>query len=167
MWRACFHVRWNCFGALPRPPQSCYQQKQKSPACERSKQIKQERPRGRTGEQGRLLIKAHGEFGGSSRVVVVVSVCSAVELQGSGRLPLAVYWQHAGLHAEIISLYSDEDQAGLFAGILNTLSLPYKHQARHSWREAAAAGWHGWSIAADWITAFVEWFSFELLCESQ
>lgn len=43
------------------------------------------------------------------------------------------------LHAEIIILYSDEDQAGLFAGILNTLSLPYKHQAHHAWRKAAAA----------------------------
>ena len=44
-----------------------------------------------------------------------------------------------GQHAEIIRLYSDEDQAGLFAGILRTLSLPYKHQACHAWREAVAA----------------------------
>lgn len=37
-----------------------------------------------------LLIKAHGDFGGSGRVVVM-SVCFAIELWGSGRLPLAVY----------------------------------------------------------------------------
>lgn len=43
------------------------------------------------------------------------------------------------LHVEIISLYSDEDQAGLFAGILSTVSLPYKHHARHAWQEAVAA----------------------------
>lgn len=44
-----------------------------------------------------------------------------------------------GLHVEIIRLYSDEDQAGLFAGILNTLSMPYKHHvACHAWREAVA-----------------------------
>ncbi|TNN48523.1 hypothetical protein EYF80_041267 [Liparis tanakae] len=44
-----------------------------------------------------------------------------------------------GRHVEIIRLHSDEDQAGLFAGILSTLSLPYKHRARHAGREAAAA----------------------------
>lgn len=44
-----------------------------------------------------------------------------------------------GLHVEIIRLYSDEDQTGLFAGILSALSVPYKHQACHAWQEAAAA----------------------------
>lgn len=44
-----------------------------------------------------------------------------------------------GLHVEIIRLYSDEDQAGLFAGIPSILSLPYTQQARHAWREAVAA----------------------------
>lgn len=44
-----------------------------------------------------------------------------------------------GLHVEIIGLYSDEDQAGLFAGILSTLSLPYKQRACHVWQEAVAA----------------------------
>lgn len=48
-----------------------------------------------------------------------------------------------GLHVEIIRLYSDEDQAGLFAGILSTLSVPYKHQACHAWREALAAAASG------------------------
>lgn len=44
-----------------------------------------------------------------------------------------------GHHVEIIRLYSDEDQAGLFAGILSTLSMPCKHEACYAWREAAAA----------------------------
>lgn len=44
-----------------------------------------------------------------------------------------------GQHVEIIRLFSDEDQAGLFAGILSTPSLPHIHQACHAWREAAAA----------------------------
>lgn len=44
-----------------------------------------------------------------------------------------------GLHVEIIRLYSDEDRAGLFAGIPSILSLPYTRQARHAWREAVAA----------------------------
>lgn len=39
-----------------------------------------------------LLIKAHGDFGGSaSGRVVVKSVCFAIKLRGSARLPLAVY----------------------------------------------------------------------------
>lgn len=44
-----------------------------------------------------------------------------------------------GLRVEIIRLYSDEDQAGLFIGILSTLSMPYKHQACHAWQEALSA----------------------------
>ena len=38
------------------------------------------------------------------------------------------------LHAEIIRLHSDEDQAGLFAGSLGTLSVPRERRARHAWR---------------------------------
>lgn len=79
--------------SLKTPPhKSCYQQRQKSPACERSKQIKQESPRGRKGgRRGTLLIKALGDSGGSGMVVVDVLSCFAKKLRGSGRLPPAEY----------------------------------------------------------------------------
>lgn len=95
---ACFCVSClvavTIFSALSRPPphKSCYQQRQKSPACERSKQIKQESPRGRKGgRRGTLLIKALGDSGGSGMVVVDVLSCFAKKLRGSGRLPPAEY----------------------------------------------------------------------------
>lgn len=63
-----------------------------------------------------FLIEDHGDLDGSGGVVMSVLPKRAV---------LDFHWPRVddmlGQHVEIIRLYSDEDQAGLFAGILSTL----------------------------------------------
>ncbi|CAB1458609.1 unnamed protein product [Pleuronectes platessa] len=61
-------------------------------------------------------------------VVVVVVVIS----RALGDFQWPCMESMLGLRVEIISLHSDEDQAGLFAGVLSSLSPPRKHQACHA-----------------------------------
>lgn len=113
-----------------------------------------------------LLITAHGDL---VRTVKEWWWSLLVFLQ-SLSAPLDFHWPCTdgmlGLHVEIISLNSDEDQAGLFAGIFSTLSLPYTYKHVTPGGRLLRATQMRYIVTYS-ITAFIEWFSFEFPCESQ
>lgn len=96
MARACFCVSYLVDGTIsvlsPRPPiVAISRDKSHLPVRNPSKSSERVLDGGRERERRMLLIKAHGDCGGSGRMVVKPEVCFAAKLRGSCRLLLAVH----------------------------------------------------------------------------